>query len=212
MKKIKKHLLNKLFFYPFFFIFFIYWIFNSTYSASVLNVAEDDYFIGDKNAPVTIIEYASLSCSHCANFHNNTLPTLIDEYVTTGKIRIIFRDFPFNYPALMGSMVLKCIDQDIRYQYTTALYQLQSMWVVQENKESKKELYKIMQSGGMTKDQFNACLANKDLENSILQGLMDAQDEFNINTTPSFLINGKLIEGNKSIKNFRKIIDKILNE
>ena len=210
MKKIKNHLSNKLFFYSFFVIFLSYWGFHSAYSASVLNITEDDYFIGDKNAPVTVIEYASLSCSHCANFHNNTLPTLIEEYVNTGKIKIVFRDFPFNYPALMGSMVLKCIDQDIRYQYTTALYQLQSMWVVQENKESKKELYKIMQSGGMTKDQFNECLDDVELEQKILQGLIDVQNEFNIGTTPSFLINGTLLEGNKPFKDFKKIIDNII--
>jgi len=191
-----------------FIVFFILPISANT----VLEVTEDDFVVGDKNAPVTIIEYASLSCSHCANFHNNTLNDLIKEYVDTGKARIVFRDFPFNYPALLGSMVLRCIPEDVRYDYMNALFQLQPKWVVRENAKSTQELYKIMQSGGMTKEEFETCTNNVELENTILQALIAAQNEFNIQSTPSFLINGNLVEGNKSIKEFRQIIDKILSE
>ena len=193
---------------PFFIVFFILPISANT----VLEVTEDDFVVGDKNAPVTIIEYASLSCSHCADFHNNTLDDLIKEYVDTGKARIVFRDFPFNYPALLGSMVLRCIPEDVRYDYMNALFQLQQKWVVRENAKSTQELYKIMQSGGMTKEEFETCTNNIELENTILQALIAAQNEFNIQSTPSFLINGNLVEGNKSIKEFRQIIDKILSE
>ena len=192
----------------FFIVFFILPISANT----VLEVKENDFVVGDKNAPVTIIEYASLSCSHCADFHNNTLEDLIKEYVDTGKARIVFRDFPFNYPALIGSMVLRCIPEDVRYDYMNALFQLQPKWVVRENAKSTQELYKIMQSGGMTKEEFETCTNNVELENTILQALIAAQNEFNIQSTPSFLINGNLVEGNKSIKEFRQIIDKILSE
>ena len=191
-----------------FIVFFILPISANT----VLEVTENDFVVGDKNAPVTIIEYASLSCSHCADFHNNTLNDLIKEYVDTGKARIVFRDFPFNYPALLGSMVLRCIPEDVRYDYMNALFQLQQKWVVRENAKSTQELYKIMQSGGMTKEEFETCTNNVELENTILQALIAAQNEFNIQSTPSFLINGNLVEGNKSIKEFRQIIDKILSE
>ena len=181
-------------------------------ATTVLEVTEDDFVIGDKNAPVTIIEYASLSCSHCADFHNKTLGDLKKEYVDTGKARIVFRNFPFNYPALLGSMVLRCIPEDVRYDYMNALFQLQPKWVVRDNAKSTQELYKIMQSGGMTKEEFETCTNNVELENTILQALIAAQNEFNIQSTPSFLINGNLVEGNKSIKEFRQIIDKILSE
>lgn len=193
-------------------VFFIVFFILPISATTVLEVTEDDFVVGDKNAPVTIIEYASLSCSHCANFHNNTLEDLIKEYVDTGKARIVFRDFPFNYPALIGSMVLRCIPEDVRYDYMNALFQLQSKWVVRENAKSTQELYKIMQSGGMTKEEFETCTNNVELENTILQALIAAQNEFNIQSTPSFLINGNLVEGNKSIKEFRQIIDKILSE
>jgi protein-disulfide isomerase len=179
---------------------------------SALEIGEDDFVIGDKDAPITIIEYASMSCSHCASFHNNTLPDIKKEYIDTGKVRMVFRDYPFNYPALLGSMMMRCISNDVKYDYMNALYQLQNTWVNKDPKISKKELYKIMQSGGMTKDEFNECYSNLDNENLILEGVMAAQKDFNIKSTPSFIVNGNLVEGNKNIKEFRQIIDKILSE
>ena len=180
--------------------------------SSVLNLTEDDFIIGNNNAPITIIEYASMSCSHCGNFHNNTLPDLKKEYIDTGKVKYVFRDFPYNYPALLGSMVMRCIPSEVRYDYMNALYKLQNRWVVRENAITRQELYKIMQTGGMTKENFDTCLSNVDLENKILQEVMAAQSEFNIRSTPSFLINGDLLEGDKPIKVFRQILDKILSD
>ena len=125
---------------------------------------------------------------------------------------MIFRDYPFNYPALLGSMMMRCIPGDVRYDYMNALYQLQSSWVNKDPKITKTELYKIMQSGGMTKEKFDTCYGDLDNENLILEGVMSAQKDFNIQSTPSFIINGNLVEGNKNIKEFRQIIDKILSE
>ena len=196
--------------YIFFFIFSF--INLPSYGETFLDISEDDFVIGDENAPITIIEYASLSCSHCSDFHKNTLGKLKDEYIDTGKVRFVFRDFPFNYPALLGSMVLRCIPGDVRYDYMNALFQLQPNWVDRDNAKTTQELFKIMQSGGMTKEEFDTCITNVDLENKILQGVIGAQNEFNIQSTPSFLINGILVEGNKSIKEFRQIINKILSQ
>jgi len=179
---------------------------------TILDIAEDDFVIGAENAPITIIEYASLSCNHCANFHNDTLADLKTEFIDTEKVRFVFRDFPFNYPALLGSMVLQCIPSDVRYDYMNALFQLQPTWVLRDNNKTIQELYKIMQSGGMAKEEFESCISNKELEEKILQGVINAQNEFNIRSTPSFLINGMLVEGNKTIKEFGQIIDKILSE
>ena len=195
------------------FILLITFVFSlEANESSVLEIKDNDFVIGDKDAPITIIEYASMSCSHCATFHNSTLNDLKTEYIDTGKVRFVFRDFPFNYPALLGSMMMRCIPNEVRYDYMNALYLLQKSWVVRENATTMQELYKIMQSGGMTKDEFDACYSNEQLENEILEGVIAAQKEFNIRSTPSFLVNGKLIEGNKSIKEFRQIIDKILSE
>ena len=86
--------------YFFLICFFLLPFSSSISSKTVLDITESDFIIGNKDAPITIIEYASMSCSHCADFHLKTLPQLIEKYVDTGKIKIVFRDFPFNYPAL----------------------------------------------------------------------------------------------------------------
>ena len=185
---------------------------KAVFAETALNIKENDFVIGNENANITIIEYASLSCSHCADFHVNTLEDLKKEYVDNGKVKLVFRDYPFNYPALLGSMVLRCVPGEFRYEYMNALFKLQSSWVNKENSKTIQELFKIMQSGGMTKDEFETCIYNTEVENEILQGVIEAQNEFNIKSTPSFLINGNLIEGNKSIKEFRQIIDKILSQ
>ena len=98
----------------------------------------------------------------------------------TGKIKIIFRDFPLNYPALAGSMLLQCIDNQIRYDYLSAFFALQSKWVNADIEIVKKELYKIMQLGGMSKNTYNECIEKKEVEEKILKGLMDAKNEFGI--------------------------------
>lgn len=198
-----------------FFIFFLGFVFNiNSFAAenSILNIAENDFVIGDPEAPITIIEYASMSCSHCANFHNNTLEDLKLEFIDTGKVKFVFRDFPFNYPALAGSMMMRCVSNDVRYDYMNALYKLQNSWVIRDPSKTRSELYKIMQSGGMTQEEFDVCLSDVDLENDLLEGVMRAQKEFNIRSTPSFIVNGTLYSGNKNIKEFRQIIEKILSQ
>jgi len=203
--------MTKAYNFLFFTIFFLF-VLTPIYGESALDITEKDFVIGNEDAKITIIEYASLSCSHCADFHVNTLETLKKEYIDTGKVRMVFRDYPFNYPALLGSMVLRCIPENYRYDYMNALFKLQPDWVNKKNKKTIQELYKIMQSGGMTKEEYDACIYNTELENEILEGVMEAQNQFNIKSTPSFIINGNLIEGNKSIKEFRQIIDKILSQ
>ena len=162
-------------------ILYLFLSFN-LYSAdhSILKIQENDFYIGEPEAPVTIIEYASMSCSHCADFHNETLDDLKSEYIDTGKVKFVFRDFPFNYPALAGSMILSCVPEDVRYDYMNALYKLQKNWVNRDNSKTRAELYKIMQSGGMQQKDFDTCLSDIDLENDLLEGVMNAQREFNI--------------------------------
>ena len=213
MKSLKK--INYFFFSNFFsfiycLFFSLFFILKSTIAGSVLDLKEDDFILGNEDAPITIIEYASLSCSHCANFHKNTLPKIIEEYIDTGKAKIVFRDYPLNLPALTGSMLIQCVPNHVRYEYLSALFLLQSDWVNPDFEIVKKELFKIMQTGGMNNKEFEDCLNDKKLEEKILQNIIEAQNEFNIRTTPTFLINGSLVEGNKSFSKLKKILDEIL--
>ena len=201
--------------YKFAFILFFLIFLNINLKAadhSILKITEKDFVLGNEDALVTIIAYESMSCSHCADFHNNTLSDIKTEYIDTGKVKFVFRDFPFNYPALAGSMIMHCVPNEVRYDYMNALYKLQNSWIKREHSETRAELYKIMQSGGMQQDEFDSCLSNINLENDILEGVMNAQREFNIRSTPSFIVNGVLYSGNKNIKEFRQIIDKILSQ
>ena len=175
-----------------------------------LLITENDWVIGDPDAPVTMIEYASLSCPHCAAFHKNTFPIIKKEYIDTGIVKFIFRDYPLNYPALEGSMIARCAGQKMHAKYISTLFNLQKKWVVANN--SKELLFDIVKNGGITQEEFDKCLANKELENQILNDLLYAQKTFNIKTTPSFIINGKLIEGNKSVDKFRNVIENILTK
>ena len=171
-----------------FFVLFFSLNFNlNAADHSVLNLKENDFILGEPDAPVTIIAYESMSCSHCADFHNNTLSYIKTEYIDTGKVKFVFRDFPFNYPALAGSMIMRCVPQDVRYDYMNALYKLQKSWIKREHNKTRIELYKIMQSGGMQQDEFDSCLSDINLENDILEGVMNAQKEFNIRSTPHLL-------------------------
>ena len=203
--------MNKLSILPLIFLLFLTLNLKAA-DHSVLKIQDNDFFIGNPDAPVTIIEYASMSCSHCADFHKNTLETIKSEYIDTGKVLFVFRDFPFNYPALAGSMLMRCVPDEVRYDYMNALYKLQKSWVNRDHGKTRAELYKIMQSGGMQKEEFDSCLNDINLENDLLEGVMNAQREFNIRTTPSFIINGALYSGNKDIKEFRQIIEKILSQ
>ena len=147
-----------------------------------------DMTIGNPESRVTVVDYSSLTCPHCATFHAEIFPKLKEEYIDTGKVKFVFRDFPFNYPALAGSMIMQCVPEDAKYQYMNALYKLQNSWIRKEHNDTRNELYKIMQSGGMQKEEFDACMTNIDIENDILEGVMSAQREFNIRSTPSFII------------------------
>ena len=150
----------------------VFFILKPAYTASVLEINENDLIIGDINAPITIIEYASLSCIHCKDFHTNTLPQIIKEYVDTKKVKIVFRDFPLNYPALMGSMLLQCIEKNIRYNYRSALFILQSDWV----KKDYEVIAEVL--SGPVKDRLEE-LEHQDVYEFIVSAIADKLgDEF----------------------------------
>ena len=170
-------------------------------------LTEDDFVIGHKNAPVTIIEYSSLSCGHCANYHNTTLNVLINEYVNKDKVKIVFRAYPLSNISLLASMlVLNISDIDKRLEYMNYLYKNQREW--SESKRPKKVLIESYGNIGLTEEDFNECYNNKELESKIKNKIKIAENELNVRSTPSFYINGELLRGNQPIENFRRIIDR----
>lgn len=164
--------------------------------------------IGDPNAPVTIIEFASLTCPHCASFHVNTLPELEKRYIDTGKVRLVLRDFPLDQMALKASVIAHCAGPDRYPQFAQVFFAQQASWARASDPE--KALRQLAQLGGLGADKVDACLADKSLEDAILQARLDGQQKYDIQSTPTFIINGKSHSGDQSIEKFAELIDPLL--
>jgi protein-disulfide isomerase len=151
-----------------------------------------DEVLGDANAPVTIIEYASMTCPHCSHFHKTVYPDLKKKYVETGKVRFIFREFPLDPLAAAASMLARCAGKDKFFPLIEAFFEAQSDWVVQK---PLQPMFAIAKQAGFTQQTFDECLANQQMLNGLEEGRTRAAQKFNVNSTPTFFINGKLYRG-----------------
>src|SRR6266699_2127511 len=151
-----------------------------------------DEIQGQADAPVTIVEYASMTCPHCSHFHETTYPELKKKYIDTGKVRFIFREFPLDPLAAAASMLARCAGKDKFFPLIEALFAQQSDWVVQK---PLQPLLAIAKQAGFTEQTFNECLANHQMEQSIVEERTRATQKFNVNSTPPFFINGKTFRG-----------------
>jgi len=172
--------------------------------------ATKEMVIGKADAPVTIIEYASLGCTHCASFHANAIPQLKKDYIDTGKVRLIFRDFPLGTPAMAAAMISRCGGSDRYFGFVDMFFRSQQQWSQAEN--PLVALAKVARFGGMTGDDVNACLKDQALLDKLQDTANKAQLEYEINSTPSFLINGKKISGTLAYDDFRKVVDEALEK
>jgi protein-disulfide isomerase len=166
-----------------------------------------DVVLGPANSPVTIIEYASMSCGHCAEFHKTIYPKIKAEYIDTNKIRYIFREFPLDIKAAAGSMLARCVGKDDPNKYHAVvdiLFATQNDWVL---KDTSEQLKRIAKQAGMSDDAFNACLANQSMLDAMKQGQDQAYEKFKVDSTPTFFVNGSKLKGGASFEDFKKLID-----
>jgi protein-disulfide isomerase len=170
---------------------------------------DGDVVLGSDKAPVTIIEYASMTCPHCAHFSQTTFPELQKRYIDTGKVRFIFREFPLDALAAAGFMLARCAGNDKFMPIVETLFAKQADWVV---KEPLGPLKTIAKQFGFTEQSFNECLANQK-ELDAIQAVRDnAVSKLGVNSTPTFFINGKKFVGDQSIEQLAKEIDPYLKE
>ena len=155
-------------------------------------VSLPDMALGPANATVTITEYASMTCPHCSHFHETTYPEMKKKYIDTGKIRFIFREFPLDPLATAASMLARCAGGDKYFPLIETFFAQQKDWVVQK---PLQPLFAIAQQAGFTQQSFNECLANQQMENGIVESRTRATTKFNVNSTPTFFINGKIFRG-----------------
>ena len=165
--------------------------------------------MGSEDAPVTIVEYSSLTCPHCANFHQHTVPGLKEKYVKTGKVRYIIRDFPLDRIAFAASALARCAGPDKYFPFTTALYKNQDTWSRGDGNPAER-LFKMAQQAGFTKDTFNECLRNKEVIDHIEATRKRGNEEFGVNSTPTIFVNGKKLEGGNSLADIEKAMEPFL--
>ncbi len=170
---------------------------------------DGDVMLGSDKAPVTIIEYASMTCPHCAHFSETTFPELQKRYIDTGKVRFTLRAFPLDALAAAGFMVARCGGNDKYMPIVETLFAKQSEWIV---KEPIPPLKSIAKQFGFTEDSFNQCLANQKLLDDIQAVRDHAAQKLGVNSTPTFFINGKKMVGDVSIDTLAKEIDAYLKQ
>ena len=164
--------------------------------------------IGPADAPVKIIEYASLTCPHCANFHKEILPKIKSTYVDTGKVRLTFRDFPLDQLALKAAIVAHCAGEERYFRFLDALFASQDTW--RRAKDPIVSIKQLARVGGLPEAEIDACLADTVMEEAVLKMSIDGQQQFGVNSTPTFIINGKAQTGIRDFDDFAKRIDAAL--
>lgn len=163
--------------------------------------------MGAADAPVVMIEYASATCPHCAEFHTDVLPDIKKTYIDTGKVRLIFREFPLDERALAVFMLTRCVPEDKYFATVDMVFRRQKSWT---GSNPKAPLLKIMQMAGMSESQFDECLKRQDLAKAIFETRKAAVEQFGVKGTPTFFVNGKLVDGHKDAAEVSAAIDEAL--
>ncbi len=170
---------------------------------------EGDIVLGSDKAPVTIIEYASMTCPHCAHFSTDTFPELQKRYIDTGKVRYIFREFPLDPLSAAGFMLARCAGKDKFIPVVETLFAKQLDWMVQKPIEPLRAIAKQF---GFTEQSFDQCLANQHVLDGIQEVRDRAAEKLGVNSTPTFFVNGQKLTGDQSIDALAKVIDPYLKQ
>jgi protein-disulfide isomerase len=163
--------------------------------------------MGDPKAPITMIEYASMTCPHCAHFAIDTFPKLKEQYIDTGKVRFIFREFPFDPLAAGAFMLARCAGNDKFFAVVDLLFRTQRTWAVEK---PMQPLLNVVKQAGFTEESFKACLANQKVLDGIEWVRNRAADKFKVDSTPTFFINSQMHKGALSFEELEKIFNPLL--
>lgn len=170
--------------------------------------AGEEMILGDPAAPVTIIEYSSLTCPHCANFHVNTLPRIKERYIDTGEARLLYRDFPFDRAALLAAAIARCAGRERFFVFLDVLFRTQDTWA--RDPDPAKALTKVGRLGGLPREAIESCFADQALLDGILASRLTGAQEFDVKSTPTFIINGEKLVGAQPFDRFAEVIERML--
>jgi len=166
-----------------------------------------DRVLGKDDAPVTVIEYASMTCPHCAQFHDKTYPELKKRYVETGKVRFIFREFPLDPLAAGASMLARCAPKEQYFAMIETLFHTQRTWAVEK---PLPQLLAIAKQAGFSEQSFNACLSDQKMLEALEAERERASKRFRVQSTPTLFVNGKMLRGGLTIEELAKEIDPLI--
>lgn len=164
-----------------------------------------DRVLGDPDAPVTMIEYSSLTCPHCAAFHREKLPTIKEEYIDTGKVKFIIRDYPLDQRAAVASMLTRCAPEPVYHKLMDVLFERQAQWA--QSQDVLGALAQIGRFAQMSEASITACFQNQELYTGIVNAREDHDKEVDIRSTPTFTVNGEKLVGNDTIERFKEVIE-----
>ena len=167
-----------------------------------------DVPVGKADAPVTVVEYASMTCSHCAAFYATTYPTLKAKYIDTGKVRFILREFPLDPLATAGFMLARCAGDDKREAIIDLLFAQQKNWAFTE--KPVESLAVLVKQAGIGQDKFETCLKDQDLYDNINKVRDRASEKFGVSATPTFFFNGQKQSGEMTPESLDKILEPLL--
>jgi protein-disulfide isomerase len=163
-----------------------------------------DNVVGNADAPITIIEYSSMTCPHCASFHKEVLPALKSKYIDTGKVKYIIREFPLDNVAATASMLARCVEPAKFIDFVDLLYARQADWAFKD--QPLPELQKFARQVGFTEERFNSCIRDEKTLKHIEWVRDRGNKTFGVRATPSFFVNGKRIKGAATIEKFDELI------
>ena len=173
-----------------------------------LETALSPRYLGDNNAPIQFVEYVSLTCSHCAEFHVKKLPILKEKYIDKGKLRLEMRDFPLDGLALRAAAMARLVAKEKYYKFVNVLFKNQERW--SRNKDPINELKKMGRLAGLSKGKIDASINQMELLEGIFKMRQQAEKIWNIQSTPSFVVNNKfMLAGNLSIEKFEDTFKKL---
>jgi len=174
---------------------------------SLLRITKDDRILGNPEAPITIVEYASMTCPHCAHFQDDVLPEIRKKWIDTGKAKLVLRDFPLDEPALRAAMIARCAPPDRYYAFADTFFAAQEKWV--KASDYREALARLAKLGGLGKDEFDSCLKDTALENRIVESRLVASKELDVNSTPTFFVNGSKFTGAPTVEEFDKLLSSL---
>ena len=168
-----------------------------------------DIVVGKADAPITIVEYASMTCPHCAAFHNTVYPQLKTKYIDTGKAKLIFREYPLDDRAMAASMLARCVGGEGPAGFIGELFKRQEQWAFQPGNLVVAKLFETAKQAGFTQASFDKCLTDQKLLDQISAIRKRAGEKFQVTSTPSFFINGTRLSG-VTLADFEKVIDPLV--